>query len=47
MTPTDIWTLLSVGAVFGWFIGRWRAENKRARHDMNKTWNNRKDYRDS
>jgi hypothetical protein len=45
MTPTDLWTLLIVGVIIGWYIGRWRAENRRARFDMNNTWNSRQNYR--
>jgi hypothetical protein len=45
MTPTDLWTLLIVGAIIGWYVGRRHAENKRARVDMNNTWNNRQNYR--
>jgi lipopolysaccharide biosynthesis regulator YciM len=45
MTPTDLWTLLIVGAIIGWYIGRRHAENKRTRFDMNNVWDNRQDYR--
>ncbi len=40
-----LWLMLAVGVFLGWFIGRWRAENRRARVDMNNTWKNRRNYR--
>jgi hypothetical protein len=42
---TTMWVVLALGVFLGMFVGRWRAENGRARHDMDKTWNARKDYR--
>lgn len=40
-----LWLMLVVGVFLGWVIGRWRAESRRARVDMNNVWNNRKKYR--
>jgi len=37
--------MLVLGGFGGWFVGRWRAENARARFDQRKTWNGRKNYR--
>lgn len=34
-----------VGIVIGYFLGRWRAENGRARRDMRNVWNGRRNYR--
>lgn len=43
-------TLLVLGgcvlAYVGWRAGRWFAEFGRAKHDMHKAWNHRKNYRD-
>lgn len=44
MTET-VW-LLVVGGFVGVFVGRWWAEARRARYDMNRVWNSRKNYRD-
>lgn len=37
--------LLVLGAVPGFFVGRWSAESRRARSDMSKTWKGRSNYR--
>ncbi|MGH3614888.1 MAG: hypothetical protein ACRDRK_20305 [Pseudonocardia sp.] len=37
--------ILGLGVFLGLLIGRWRAENARARYDMNRTWDGRKNYR--
>jgi hypothetical protein len=42
---TTMWVVLALGVFLGMFVGRRLAENGRARHDMDKTWNTRKDYR--
>jgi hypothetical protein len=42
-----LWLMLALGAVLGFLIGRWSAENRRARSDMDKVWNSRRSYRDS
>lgn len=39
------WLLLGLGAVPGFFLGRWSAEGRRARHDMRTVWNGRSRYR--
>jgi hypothetical protein len=41
-----LWLMLVIGVFIGWFLGRWTAENRRARSDMNRVWNSRKNYRD-
>jgi uncharacterized membrane protein YfcA len=41
-----LWLVLVIGVFIGWFLGRWTAENRRARSDMNRVWNSRKNYRD-
>ncbi|RZT87119.1 hypothetical protein EV383_4027 [Pseudonocardia sediminis] len=40
-----LWLMLAVGVFLGWYIGRWRAETRRARADMRTVWNNRSKYR--
>jgi hypothetical protein len=43
-------TLLVIGGILttyaAWRVGRWCAEFGRAKHDMHKAWNHRKNYRD-
>lgn len=39
------WLLLALGAIPGFWLGRRSAENRRARFDMNNTWNGRAKYR--
>ena len=43
-------TLIVLGgcgvAYFAWRAGRWWSEVGRAKHDMTKTWERRKHYRD-
>jgi hypothetical protein len=41
-----LWLMLVIGVFIGWFLGRWTAETRRARSDMNRVWNSRKNYRD-
>lgn len=41
-----LWLVLVIGVFIGWFLGRWTAESRRARSDMNRVWNSRKNYRD-
>jgi hypothetical protein len=41
-----LWLMLALGALFGFFVGRWSAETRRARHDMGKVWEGRRGYRD-
>lgn len=43
-TNTVLGTLL-LGGAGGWFVGRWWAEEARARYDQNRIWNARKNYR--
>jgi hypothetical protein len=38
--------VLALGGLLGFFVGRWRAENRRARFDMERTWQGRRGYRD-
>jgi membrane protein DedA with SNARE-associated domain len=42
---TALWSAFFVGNAIGYHIGRWRAENRRARHDQTRVWNERHDYR--
>lgn len=42
----ELLILIGIGCMFGFFIGRWRAENRRARFDMKRTWEGRRSYRD-
>jgi len=39
-------TILIVGLVIGFYLGRWCSEVGRAKHDMERTWDKRKDYRE-
>lgn len=41
-----IWVALLVGLLVGYYFGRWRAENRRARYDQDRIWRSRRDYRD-
>jgi hypothetical protein len=44
--PVDaIWLILLIGVFLGFYLGRGRAENQRARHDQNRTWESRHNYR--
>jgi hypothetical protein len=36
---------LVIAGFGGMYLGRWRAESRRARHDMKNMWNRRKNYR--
>jgi hypothetical protein len=42
---SGIWLLLGIGAFLGFYLGRWRAENARARFDQKRAWEGRKAYR--
>lgn len=44
MTVGD-WLLVALGTIPGFYVGRWTAETGRARADMGKAWNGRKNYR--
>lgn len=37
--------LLIIGVIVSYLLGRWRAENGRARADQRNVWKNRKNYR--
>lgn len=41
-----LWIVLFVGVVLGYYLGRWRAESRRARFDQGNVWNARHKYRD-
>ncbi|HEY2095555.1 MAG: hypothetical protein QOI50_2341 [Pseudonocardiales bacterium] len=43
---SGLWLILLVGVFLGFYLGRWRAENRRARFDQDRVWNGRKAYRD-
>jgi hypothetical protein len=38
--------MVGIGLWLGYYLGRWRAENRRARYDMDRTWDGRRGYRD-
>jgi hypothetical protein len=40
-----LWVMLGLGALLGFFVGRWSAEGRRARSDMDKVWKGRRGYR--
>lgn len=44
MTP-ELWTVLAVGVLIGYVLGRARAEFGRARYDGRKAMRGRKDWR--
>lgn len=41
-----MWVILVVGLLAGIWLGRRLAENQRARSDMARIWNSRRNYRD-
>lgn len=45
MTTNTVWGMLLLGGAGGWFVGRWWAENARARFDQDRIWKARKNYR--
>ncbi|MGH3772571.1 MAG: hypothetical protein ACRDRW_14440 [Pseudonocardiaceae bacterium] len=45
MTTDMVLGMLALMGASGWFVGRWRAENKRARFDQHRIWSARKNYR--
>jgi hypothetical protein len=47
VTTDTIWVLLALGGVGGVVVGRWWAENARARFDQQRVWSARKNYRKS
>lgn len=44
MTLTFLLTL-AIGGAGGFYVGRWWAEDSRARSDMERTWDGRQNYR--
>lgn len=40
-----IWLILLIGVILGFYLGRGRAENQRARHDQDRVWDARHNYR--
>jgi len=40
-----VWLVLLIGVFIGFYLGRWRAENGRARADQTRTWDTRTAYR--
>jgi hypothetical protein len=40
----ELWVFLLLGGWIGYVIGRMRAENGRARFDMQRTWDGRTNY---
>lgn len=46
MDTMTVLVILGLGAAGGFPVGRWWAENARAHHDMNQTWNKRTAYRE-
>ncbi len=45
MTTDALLTILAFGGVGGWFVGRWWAEDARARYDQQLIRDRRKNYR--
>jgi hypothetical protein len=39
--------ILALGVFIGFSVGRWWAEQQRARSDMRRVWDTRRGYRDS
>jgi hypothetical protein len=44
MTST-MWMIMGIGVFIGMYLGRWWAEFRRARHDMGRVWDTRRNYR--
>ena len=42
-----MWVVFGLGGFLGMFVGRWWAEFRRARYDMGRVWDSRRNYRDS
>ena len=42
---TTMWMMLGIGGFLGTFVGRWWAELRRARYDMDRIWHSRRNYR--
>ena len=40
-----MWLILLIGVILGFYLGRGRAENQRARHDQDRVWEGRHNYR--
>ncbi len=45
MTTEALLTILALGGVGGWFVGRWWAEDTRAQYDQRLIWERRHNYR--
>ncbi|MGH3719989.1 MAG: hypothetical protein ACRDRI_14345 [Pseudonocardiaceae bacterium] len=45
MTTDMVLGMLMLVGVGGWYVGRWRAENRRAHFDEHRIWHARKNYR--
>lgn len=45
MATEVMWLCVGAGAFGGFLLGRWSAEARRARYDMRRTWESRKNYR--
>jgi hypothetical protein len=46
VTTNSVLGFLLLGGAGGWIVGRWWAENARARFDQRKTWEARKNCED-
>jgi hypothetical protein len=42
---TAMWMIMGLGVFIGMFLGRGWAEITRARHDMGRVWDSRRNYR--
>ena len=45
MVDTATWVLLVIGMIPGFYLGRWRAEGRRARFDQDRVWASKDAYR--
>jgi hypothetical protein len=45
VTTETMFTILALGGVGGWFVGRWWAEDARAKYDQQLIWDRRRNYR--
>jgi hypothetical protein len=43
---SGLWLILLIGIFLGFYLGRWRTENRRARFDQDRVWKSRGAYRD-
>jgi hypothetical protein len=45
VVDTATWVLLIIGMIPGFYLGRWRAESRRAHFDQDRVWASQEAYR--